>query len=78
MGKVFSSLQARLIGLLLLVLVPILISQAYFSYDRYQSRIKLESSANVELARATAKAFDTFVQDILHQELAIGLAFATS
>ncbi len=77
-GSAFSSIQGRIVGLLLLVLVPILISQAYFSYDRYQFRKRVESSANLELARATAKSFDTFVQDVLHQELAIGLAFTSS
>jgi hypothetical protein len=77
-GRAFSSVQGRLVSLLLLVLVPILVAQAYFSYDRYQSRRRVESVANLELARATAKAFDTFVQDVLHQELAIGLAFTSS
>ena len=77
-GNAFSSIQGKLVGLLLLVLVPILVSQAYFSYDRYQFRKKIECSANLELAQATAKAFDTFVQDVLHQELAIGLAFTSS
>ncbi|MFZ3044899.1 MAG: cache domain-containing protein, partial [Desulfatirhabdiaceae bacterium] len=76
--RAFSSIQGRLVSLLLLVLVPILVAQAYFRYDRYQSSRKVESVANLELARATAKAFDTFVQDVLHQELAIGLAFTSS
>ena len=75
--KAFS-IKKRLVILLLLVLVPILLTHAYFSYDRYQKSRNVESKANLELARATAKAFDTFVQDILHQELAIGLAFASS
>ena len=74
----FSSIQGRLVSLLLFVLVPILVAQAYFSYDRYQSAKRVEVDANLDLARATAKAFDTFVQDVLHQELAIGLAFTSS
>jgi PAS domain S-box-containing protein len=74
----FSSIQGRLVSLLLFVLVPILVAQAYFSYDRYQSARRVEVDANLDLARATAKAFDTFVQDVLHQELAIGLAFTSS
>ena len=78
MGRAFSSIQGRLVSLLLLVLVPILVAQAYFSYDRYQSSRRVASEANLELARSTAKAFDTFVQDVLHQELAIGLAFTSS
>ena len=77
-GNAFSSIQGRLVGLLLLVLVPILLAQAHFSYDRYQSRKRIESEANLDLARATAKAFDTFVHDVLHQELAIGLDFTSS
>jgi PAS domain S-box-containing protein len=77
-SSAFSSIQGRLVGLLLLVLVPILVAHAYFSYDRYQSSKRVESTANLGLARATAKAFDTFIQDVLHQELAIGLAFTSS
>jgi PAS domain S-box-containing protein len=77
-GKAFSSIQGMLVRLLLLVLVPILLAQTYFSYDRYQNRKGIESEANLNLARASAKAFDTFVQDVLHQELTIGLAFTSS
>jgi PAS domain S-box-containing protein len=77
-SRAFSSIQGRLVSLLLFVLVPILVAQAYFSYDRYQSAKRVEVDANLDLARATAKAFDTFVQDVLHQELAIGLAFTSS
>jgi len=77
-GNAFSSIRGRLVSLLLLVLVPILLAQAYFDYVRHQSKKRVESEANLHLARATAKSFDTFLQDVLHQELAIGLAFTSS
>jgi PAS domain-containing protein len=36
-SRAFSSIQGRLVSLLLLVLIPILVAHAYFSYDRYQA-----------------------------------------
>ncbi|MGZ6275332.1 MAG: PDC sensor domain-containing protein, partial [Syntrophales bacterium] len=72
------SIQSRLILLLLLILIPVLVIQAYIYYDSYQTRRALELRANLEIARAVAKAFESFVQDVLHQELAIGLAITSS
>jgi PAS domain S-box-containing protein len=74
----FLSIQANLIGLILLVLVPILLTQAYFLYGRYQYRKGLEIQANLEVARAVAKTFDAFVRSILHQQLVIGSALIRS
>ena len=48
-GNAFSSIQGRLVGLLLLVLVPILVAQAYFSYDRYQSRKESRESRQTSI-----------------------------
>jgi signal transduction histidine kinase/flagellar biogenesis protein FliO len=71
----FFSMQGRLIALILLVLVPILLIQAYFFYSRYQYRRGVELQSNLEIARAVGKTFSIFVRDVLSQELSIGITF---
>lgn len=70
----FSSIQASLIGLLLLVLVPIMLSQAYLFHARYRRGIGVELQANLEIARAVGRTFHVFIHDILSRELAIGIS----
>jgi PAS domain S-box-containing protein len=65
------TIRSRLYCLLLSVLVPFLLLQAVYFYSRFQSRQANEYQANVEMARAVAGTFNEFVQDVLHQELAI-------
>jgi len=77
-GKKGESIQSRLILLLLFILIPVLAIQAYIYYDTYQAQRASELQANLELARAAAKTFASFVQDVLHHELAIGLAITSS
>ena len=77
-GKEGRSIQSRLILLLLFILIPVLAIQAYMYYDSYQTRRASELQANLEIARAVAKTFESFVQDVLHQELVIGLAITSS
>ena len=72
------SIQSRLILLLLFILIPVLAIQAYMYYDNYQTRKASELQANLEIARAVAKAFESFVQDVIHHELVIGLAITSS
>jgi signal transduction histidine kinase len=72
------SIQSRLILLLLLIFIPVLVIQAYIYYDSYQARRASEFRSNLEIARVVGKAFESFVQDVLHQELAIGLAITSS
>jgi signal transduction histidine kinase/HAMP domain-containing protein len=67
-----TSLRNKLYLLLLTVLVPVLLIQANYSYNRFQARRTNELQANLEVARAVAETFDEFVRSILHQELAIG------
>lgn len=69
-----SSIQYRLVLLLFAVLLPILLVQTSTYYDRFRSQHAQELQANLEIARTLAETFDRFVQDILHQELAIGTA----
>ncbi|HUH67390.1 MAG TPA: PAS domain-containing protein [Syntrophales bacterium] len=73
-----TSIKRSLVFLLLIVLVPAIAIQAYFSYNTYQTRRASELQANLEIARSLAKAFESFVQDVLRQELAIGLAITSS
>ncbi len=72
-----KSIQSRLVLLLLLILIPVVAIQAYIYYDEYQARRASEFQANLEVARAIAKAFESFVQDVIHHELLIGLAITS-
>jgi PAS domain S-box-containing protein len=65
------TIRSRLYCLLLTVLVPFLLLQVVYFYSRFESRQSNEFQANVEMARAVAGTFNEFVQDVLHQELAI-------
>ena len=48
--------------------------QGYTAYDRYNDRRAEILQANFELARSVSKTFDAFVDDVLHQEVAVGTA----
>lgn len=72
--KWFHSIQAKLILVLLTLLVPILLIQFWIYLERFESRRGEELQANLEIARVAAKCFGQYVDDILHQELAIGVA----
>jgi signal transduction histidine kinase/ActR/RegA family two-component response regulator len=72
------SIKGRIILLLLVVLVPILIIQGYMYYDVFRDRQEEELLTNLEMARATGKAFDGFIRGVLRQELFIGLAATAS
>ena len=80
MPKTFplGGIRGRLILFLLIVLVPVLFIEAFLYYRTFETRKSEELLANLEVARAVAKSFDTFVQDIVHSELIIGLAFTAS
>ncbi|MGH2458504.1 MAG: sensor histidine kinase [Chloroflexota bacterium] len=70
---VARNIQGTLLVLLLVVLIPVLITQAIVYKFRLQARRTQEIQANLELARSVAGIFDAYVHDVLHQELAIGL-----
>jgi PAS domain S-box-containing protein len=72
------SIQGRLVLLLLFVFIPLLVIEAYMFYERFKAERDDELQANLEVARSVAKTFESFVQDVLHQELAIGLAITSS
>lgn len=73
-----KSIQSRLILLLLLILVPVLAMQSYIYYENYQASRTAELQTNLEIAHAVAKGFESFVKDVIHQELAIGRAITSS
>jgi len=70
----YFSVRAVLFLLLLVVLVPALAIQGYIYHDRFQYRRQLAFESNLEVAHAASRAFEAFVQGILQQELAIGIA----
>jgi PAS domain S-box-containing protein len=76
-GKKGKSIQSRLVMLLLFILIPVLAIQAYIYYDDYQARRAFEFQANLEVARSVARTFESFVQDVIHHELVIGLAITS-
>lgn len=76
--KLFSSIQTKLILLLCILLLPTLAIQVYVYNERFQTRRTEELQANLEVARAVAKSFEVYVSDIMHIELAVGLAFSYS
>ncbi len=69
--------QTGLIFLLLLVLVPVLAVQVVVRYREFRGERRQELQANLEIARAVAETFDALVDDVLHQELAIGLSITS-
>jgi len=77
-GKFLKSIQGKLILLLITLVIPNVSLQAYFHYDRFQTRRAEELQANLELARAVSKNFETFLHDILVDELLIGTALTSS
>ena len=80
MSKTFPlrGIRGRLFLLLLIVIIPVLVIEAFIYHKRFEARKSEELQANLEVARAVAKNFETFVLDIVHSQLVIGLAFTPS
>jgi hypothetical protein len=72
------ALKKRVLLLLLIVFVPFLLLETHVFYNWFQTRKDLEMQANLELARAVAVNFETFLQGLIRDELAIGLALTGS
>ena len=70
------TVRGTLLFLVLTVLVPILVVVAANYYIRFQERRAQELEDNLEVARAVAIAFEDYIRDLLHQELAIGIALS--
>ncbi len=72
------TVTGTLLLLLLVVLAPMLLLQGFTYYSNYQDWRAAEMESNLEVARAIATTFDSHVDDLLRQELAIGLAITAS
>ena len=72
------TIKGRIFFLLLVVLIPILLTQAYIFYENFKNSREQAFRSNLEVARTLEKAFDAFIQGIFRQELAIGLAATAS
>lgn len=73
-----TTVKATQILLLLVVLVPVLLVQARAYYDRFQAQRAQEFQANLAMARGVSATFETYLEDVLHQELAIGMSMTSS
>jgi signal transduction histidine kinase len=58
--------------------IPNLLIQVHVYRDALEEHRANELQTNLEIARTAAKALEAFVQDVIHQELAIGLAITSS
>ena len=71
------SLRGMMVLLVLVVLVPDIVSEV-IHYDSLLNDQRSEvQQANLELARAVATTFDAYIETVLGQELAIGLALTS-
>ena len=70
--------RKRVFFLLVVVFVPLLFLQGFTFYKWYRESKKAEMQANLELARTVSKTFDAFINDVLHTQLAVGLAATAS
>ncbi len=77
-GNLFQGVQGYLVLLIFIMFASTLAIQAYVFSERYRAQRSEELHANLEIARAVGQMFKGFVEDVLHQELAIGLAITSS
>jgi PAS domain S-box-containing protein len=73
--RFWQRIQGKIFFVLLVLLVPTLLIQSYVFYEWYKTQRRNELQANLEIARAVAEMFRSFVQDVLRQELSIGITF---
>lgn len=74
----WKSIQGNLVLLLFILLIPAILIRIYVYHQQLQTRIGEELQANLEVARATARNFESFVRDVAHSELVLGLALTAS
>ena len=70
----WQRIRGRILLVLLVLLIPTLLIQGYVFYSWYQERRQIEFEANLEMARAVATAFESFVNNVFSQEYALGVA----
>jgi len=62
-----KSVRARILMLLLVAFLPALITEMAVYWHRFDARRRDEFQAEVEIARATAKTFESYLDDIFDQ-----------
>lgn len=67
-------IRKRIFLILLVVFIPLVLLEVFTFYRSYDDRKKAEMQANLEIARTVSKTFHAFIEDVLHTQLAIGLA----
>ncbi len=72
------TLRNRIRLIVLIALIPLLIIQVGYIVIEYQTLRAGADKANEYVARLASDTVQAFIQDILHQELAIGIHFTTS
>ncbi|MBP7529502.1 MAG: response regulator [Syntrophorhabdaceae bacterium] len=77
-ARAHMGIRKRLFLLLVVVFVSVLLLETFIFYNWYRDRKEAEMQANLELARATGKNFETFLQGLVHTELVAGQAIASS
>ncbi len=75
--RLARSVSGRLIFILLIVLIPIFLAQAGLYVHRLQEQQARAYRADLDIARATAIAFDAYMKDVLRQELLIGIVLTS-
>jgi PAS domain S-box-containing protein len=73
-----KGIRGKLLLLLLIVLLPALLIEAFVFYRWFEARKSEELQANLEVARAAARSFDAFLQGLIDNELTVGLALTSS
>lgn len=76
--RYWQTIQGKFFLILALLFIPTLFIQGYVYHERFQTRRAEQFQANLEIARAVAKAFETFVMEVVHSELPVGLAITSS
>jgi signal transduction histidine kinase len=62
----FDSVGARLTLIVIACVAPLLLIAGYALREAHQLRLEAERTANLEMARAIAGGFHTYVQDVVH------------
>lgn len=72
-----QSLKGVFFLLLMIAIVPVVFGQAFIFYNWYQMELEEQVEHNLEIARGVSRSFESYVRDILHQELAVGLELSS-
>lgn len=71
-------IRKRVYFLLLIVFVPLFLLEVFIYSTWFQNRKQTEMETNLELARAVGKNFETFLDSLIRNELAVGLVLRAS